>query len=59
MARPSEKPALIQKCDGLGISYTSTDSIAELKKKIHDKSYLSEAINMIAQNLTRNLINGV
>jgi len=37
MSRTPEKPALIEKCDELGIEYKSTDSIADLKGKIADK----------------------
>lgn len=37
---------------------TDPQRIKELKKKIHDKNYLITAINMIAQNLTKSLLNG-
>ena len=37
---------------------TDPKKIAELKKKIHDKEYLSLAIDMIAQNLTKSLVSG-
>ncbi|MBN2736367.1 MAG: hypothetical protein JXR70_05255 [Spirochaetales bacterium] len=30
--------------------------LEELKKKIHNESYLQNAINMIALNLTKNLL---
>ena len=36
---------------------TDPRKIAELKKKIHNKEYLSLAIDRIAQNLTKSLVN--
>ena len=35
---------------------TDPKKIEELKKKINDKNYLDRAIDMIAQNLTKNLL---
>lgn len=37
---------------------TDPKKIAELKKKIHEKEYLSFAIDMIAQNLTQSITGG-
>jgi hypothetical protein len=36
---------------------TDHRKIEELKKKIHDEKYLATAIDMIAQNLTKSLLN--
>jgi len=33
------------------------DKLEELKKKIHDEEYLSDAIKKLAQKLTEDLIN--
>lgn len=37
---------------------TDPQKIAELKKKIHDEEYLMQAIQKIAQDLTRSLEHG-
>ena len=37
---------------------TDPQKIAELKIKIHDEEYLLQAIQKIAQDLTKNLENG-
>ena len=37
---------------------TDPQKLAELKIKIHDEEYLSQAIQKIAQDLTRNLEHG-
>jgi hypothetical protein len=37
---------------------TDPKKIAELKVKIHDTDYLSQAIQKIAQDLTRNIEHG-
>lgn len=37
---------------------TDPKKIAELKKKIHDRAYLEQAIEKIAQDLTRNVEEG-
>ncbi|MBN1410002.1 MAG: hypothetical protein JW969_04105 [Spirochaetales bacterium] len=36
---------------------TDRKKIEELKKKIHNEDYLNQAISMIAQNLTKRLLN--
>ncbi len=38
---------------------TDPKKIAELKKKIHDEEYLLQAIQKIAQDLTRSIEQGV